>query len=333
MLRWVDIDEQAMNEAILNSHTSPRRRHRAQEPSADSEYAHIVAELRQLRAASQLSRYRGAAPRLPSREAIGDIVGSLISALYPRHFGPPGLDARDADAFVARTLARALPALKQQIELALALEQEDARDPANASRRSAGEITRLFAGSLPKIRAALDIDVRAAFANDPSAKSIDEVIFCFPGVAAIMRHRLAHELYRLGAPLLARIVAEIAHALAGVDIHPGAEIDEGFFIDHGTGVVIGETAVIGRNVRIYQAVTLGAKRFEVGGDGQLRKSYPRHPIVEDDVVVYAGATILGRITIGRGSSIGGNVWLTESVPPGSRITQAKTQANEGGHSI
>ncbi len=187
--------------------------------------------------------------------------------------------------------------------------------------------------ALPKIRAALDKDVRAAFANDPSAKSIDEVIFCFPGVAAIMRHRLAHELYRLGAPLLARIVAEIAHALAGVDIHPGAEIDEGFFIDHGTGVVIGETAVIGRNVRIYQAVTLGAKRFEVSGDGELRKSYPRHPIVEDDVVIYAGATILGRITIGRGSSIGGNVWLTESVPPGSRITQAKTQANAGGISI
>ena len=142
-----------------------------------------------------------------------------------------------------------------------------------------------------------------------------------------MRHRLAHELYRLGAPLLARIVAETAHALAGVDIHPGAEIDEGFFIDHGTGVVIGETAVIGRNVRIYQAVTLGAKRFEVSGDGELRKSYPRHPIVEDDVVIYAGAAILGRITIGRRSSIGGNVWLTETVPEGSRITQAKTQAN------
>jgi serine O-acetyltransferase len=148
-----------------------------------------------------------------------------------------------------------------------------------------------------------------------------------------MRHRLAHELYRLGAPLLARIVAEIAHALAGVDIHPGAEIGEGFFIDHGTGVVIGETAVIGRNVRIYQAVTLGAKCFEIAGNGELRKSYPRHPIVEDDVVIYAGATILGRITIGRGSSIGGNVWLTESVPPGSRITQAETQMNEGGHSI
>ena len=119
--------------------------------------------------------------------------------------------------------------------------------------------------------------------------------------------------------------------MAGVDIHPGAEIGEEFFIDHGNGVVIGETAVIGRNVRIYQAVTLGAKRFEIGGNGELRKSYPRHPIVEDDVVIYAGATILGRITIGRGSSIGGNVWLTASVPSGRRITQAKTRANEAGH--
>jgi serine O-acetyltransferase len=322
-----------MNEAIFNAQANRRRASQGEESGADSEYSSIVAALRQLRAASQLSRYRGAAPRLPSREAISDIVESVISALYPRHFGPPGLDARDADAFVARTLAKALPALEREIELALALEQADAREAANANRRSAGEITRLFAAALPKIRAALDKDVRAAFANDPSAKSIDEVIFCFPGVAAIMRHRLAHELYRLGASLLARIVAEIAHALAGVDIHPGAEIEEGFFIDHGTGVVIGETAVIGRNVRIYQAVTLGAKRFEIGGNGELRKSYPRHPIVEDDVVIYAGATILGRITIGRGSSIGGNVWLTESVPPGSRITQAKTQTTESGHSI
>jgi serine O-acetyltransferase len=322
-----------MNEAILNPHASEPRGSHAQDSGADSDYANIVAELRQLRATSQLSRYRGAAPRLPSREAINEIVESLVSALYPRHFGPPGLDARDADAFVARTLAKALPALGHEIELALALEQEDARDAAHANLRSAAEITRSFAAALPTIRAALDRDVRAAFSNDPSAKSIDEIIFCFPGVAAIMRHRLAHELYRLGAPLLARIIAEIAHALAGVDIHPGAEIGEGFFIDHGTGVVIGETAVIGRNVRIYQAVTLGAKRFEIGGNGELRKSYPRHPIVEDDVVNYAGATILARITIGRGSSIGGNVWLTESVPPGSRITQAKTLASEGGHSI
>src|ERR1700729_736663 len=321
-------------EAIFNRPADKRRSH-GEESSGDSEYAYVVAELRQLRAASQLSRYRGPAPRLPSREAISDIVGGLIAALYPRHFGAPGLDARHADAFVARTLAEALPPLKHEIELALALEQEDARDGSEANPRSAAEIPRSFAAALPKIRAALDKDVRAAFAKDPSAKSIDEIIFCFPGLAAIMRHRLAHELYRLGAPLLARIVAEIAHALAGVDIHPGAEIGNGFFIDHGTGVVIGETAVIGRNVRIYQAVTLGAKRFETSGNGELRKGYPRHPIVEDDVVIYAGATILGRVTIGRGSSIGGNVWLTESVPPGGRGTPAKKQgdANARGISI
>jgi serine O-acetyltransferase len=303
------------------------------ETGGDPEIASVVAELRRLRAASQSSRYRGPAPRLPSREALGEIVENLVSALYPRHFGPPGLDARDADAFVASTLAKTLPTLTDQIALALALEQEHARGAADANHRSADQITSSFLAALPKIRATLDKDARAAFALDPSANSIDEVIFCFPGVAAVMRHRLAHELYRLGTPLLARIIAEIAHAQAGVDIHPGAEIGEGFFIDHGTGVVIGETTTIGRNVRLYQAVTLGAKRFQVGADGELRKSYPRHPIVEDDVVIYAGATILGRITIGRGSSIGGNVWLTESVPPGSRITQAKTRADDNGHSI
>ncbi|MBV8795811.1 MAG: serine acetyltransferase [Hyphomicrobiales bacterium] len=295
--------------------------------SDDPEIADVVAQLRRLRAASQLSRYRGPAPRLPSREAIGEIVENLVSALYPRHFGPPGLSARDADAFVAKTLSKTRAALREQITLALALEQEHARGSVDANQRSADEITSMFLAALPKIRATLDKDARAALAQDPSAKSIDEVIFCFPGVAAVRRHRLAHELYQLGAPMLARIVAEIAHAQAGVDIHPGAEIGEGFFIDHGTGVVIGETAIIGRNVRLYQAVTLGARSFQVAADGQLRKNYPRHPIVEDDVVIYAGATILGRITIGRGSSIGGNVWLTESVPPGSRITQAKTRAD------
>jgi serine O-acetyltransferase len=293
---------------------------------ANLELDGIVAKLRQLRAASQLSRYRHAAPRLPSRETIEQIVDDLVAALYPRHFGPPGLNAEDADAFVAKTLSKSLPRLKTQIDLALALDQEHRGKTANLRRQPAQDVAANFAAALPRVRAQLDKDVRAAFANDPSAKGIDEVIFCLPGVAAVMRYRLAHELY-LQAPLLARIIAEIAHARTGVDIHPGAEIGEGFFVDHGTGVVIGETAVIGRNVRVYQAVTLGAKRFEIDDDGALRKSYPRHPIVEDDVVIYAGATILGRITIGRGSSIGGNVWLTESVPPGSRITQARTRAN------
>jgi serine O-acetyltransferase len=184
---------------------------------------------------------------------------------------------------------------------------------------------RTFGGSLPAIRALLDTDVLAAYRGDPAARSVDEVLLCYPGVLAMIHHRIAHQLYVLGVPLLARLVAESAHAQTGIDIHPGARIGPGFFIDHGTGVVIGETAEIGRNVRVYQAVTLGAKRFATDEDGQLQKGGARHPIVEDEVVIYAGATILGRVTIGQGSAIGGNVWLTRSVPPGSRITQAQSR--------
>ena len=182
-----------------------------------------------------------------------------------------------------------------------------------------------FALSLPRIRSLLDSDVLAAFQGDPAARSVDEVLVCYPGLHAVIHHRLAHRLHELGVPLIARIVAELAHADTGIDIHPGARIGSHFFIDHGTGVVIGETAEIGSRVRIYQAVTLGAKRFETDAEGALHKGGARHPIVEDDVVIYAGATVLGRVTIGRGSAIGGNVWLTRSVPPGSQITQASSR--------
>eukprot|EP01030_Chromulinospumella_sphaerica_P028419 gene28419-28755_t len=142
----------------------------------------------------------------------------------------------------------------------------------------------------------------------------------------MIHYRLAHELYALDLPLLARIISELAHGATGIDIHPGASIGAGFFIDHGTGVVIGETAVIGERVRVYQAVTLGAKRFPTDADGKLQKGLPRHPVVEDDVVIYAGATILGRITLGKGAVIGGNVWLTHDVPPGGRIAQAESRS-------
>ncbi len=147
--------------------------------------------------------------------------------------------------------------------------------------------------------------------------------FCFPGVAAILHHRIAHELYRSGLGMIARIMAEHSHSVTGIDIHPGAKIGPAFFIDHGTGVVIGETAVIGRNVRLYQQVTLGAKSFQDDGSGGLIKGEPRHPIIGDDVVIYAGATILGRITVGKGAVIGGGVWLLESVAPGALVTQAR----------
>jgi serine O-acetyltransferase len=192
----------------------------------------------------------------------------------------------------------------------------------------AGRIVKEFAQSLPEIRRSLDSDVWAAYQGDPAARSVDEVLICYPGIRAVIHYRLAHRLYLAGVPLLARVIADIAHSDTGIDIHPGAQIGTGFFIDHGTGVVIGETTVIGNRVRLYQAVTLGAKRFPVKESGELVKGLNRHPVVEDDVVIYAGATILGRITIGKGSTIGGNVWLTQSVPPGSIVTQANVLQEE-----
>ena len=173
--------------------------------------------------------------------------------------------------------------------------------------------------------------MEAAYEGDPALKSRDEAIFAYPGIFAVTNQRIAHELHVLGVPLIPRIITEHAHALTGIDIHPGAEIGEKFFIDHGTGVVVGETSRIGNNVRLYQGVTLGAKSFPLDEKGNPIKGIDRHPVVEDDVVVYAGATILGRITIGKGSSIGGNVWLTSSVAPGSRITQAEVREQRYSH--
>jgi len=185
-----------------------------------------------------------------------------------------------------------------------------------------------LAQSLPRIYELLSSDIRAAYDGDPSAKSAEEVLLSFPGIKAVIHHRIAHELYLLGVPILARIIAELSHSATGIDIHPGAEIGGHFFIDHGTGVVIGETAVIGERVRLYQAVTLGAKFLPADETGALIKGEPRHPIVEDDVVIYAGATVLGRVTVGRGSVIGGNVWLTRSVPAGSKVVQAQSKREE-----
>jgi serine O-acetyltransferase len=286
----------------------------------------IAADLRTLRTEwRQATKPAGVIYELPSREAMAEILDGLAAALFPRHFGPPTLSEERVDTFVRRALDRSLHALQEQVrrELRLAHGLSGSRD--RSLDWQAEEITQSFALHVPKVRALLESDLQAAFRGDPAARSLDEVLLCYPGIVAIMRHRLAHELYRLGAPLLARFVAEISHSTTGIDIHPGAEIGSSFFIDHGTGVVIGETAVIGSNVRLYQAVTLGAKRFQRDETGALVKGGARHPLIEDNVVVYAGATILGRVTIGRGSSIGGNVWLTHSVPPGSNITQAQAR--------
>ncbi|MFM8333276.1 MAG: serine O-acetyltransferase EpsC [Candidatus Methylumidiphilus sp.] len=293
----------------------------------------IVAELSRLRESSLEERQRQhRPPKLPSRKTLGSIVDGLCAALFPNRLGLGLSEFTDGgvDYFVGHTLDVNLRKLFEQVRLELQL-AADGEDP----RIRAKAVIRGFAARLPAVRRLLDSDIAAAFEGDPAARGVDEILVCYPGVMAVIYHRLAHELFQLGACLVARMIAAIAHSQTGIDIHPGAQIGASFFIDHGTGVVIGETAVIGQRVRLYQAVTLGAKRFPVDEDGVLIKGYARHPIVEDNVVVYAGATILGRITIGAGSTIGGNVWLTHSVPPGSNITQARltAEAYEGGAGI
>lgn len=298
------------------------------DPVTKWDISHVVGELRAVRARwrEPQGRNRESGGReLPSREALREIVQLLCGALFPMRLGPPELRQESEDYYVGHTLDTALNSLLTQVRLELRYAARHSQSTAEGLERQAVELVHDFAAALPELRAVLDTDVLAAYHGDPAARSVDEVLLCYPGVVAIIHHRLAHELHVHGVPLLARIVAEIAHSETGIDIHPGARIGPSFFIDHGTGVVIGETAVIGQRVRLYQAVTLGAKRFTTDEDGHLEKGQPRHPIVEDDVVIYAGATVLGRITIGRGSSIGGNVWLTRSVPPGSNITQAKSQ--------
>ena len=266
---------------------------------------------------------------LPSRAAMADILEALCGALFPMRLGPVDLREESEDFYVGHTLDVALNALLTQARLELRYVARQGGLPDEGVDATATLLIQDFALALPGLRSILDTDVLAAYHGDPAARSVDEVLLCYPGILAVIHHRLAHHLYRAGLPLLARISAEIAHSATGIDIHPGAQIGRSFFIDHGTGVVIGETAIIGERVRIYQAVTLGAKRFPADESGQLQKGHPRHPIVEDDVVIYAGATILGRITIGQCSTIGGNVWLTRSVPAGSNLTQANLLHDDG----
>ncbi len=290
----------------------------AQEWSLDE----VVQALRTSREVTHKIRQHGYIRELPSRDALATILDGLSAALFPTHYGNTNLTDESIDYFVGDTLNTILISLTEQIRrgLLLATNHND-REPAD-HHRQARDITRTFLADLPNLRAILVSDLQAAFQGDPAATSVAEVLLCYPGSIAVLYYRLAHALYRLDARFVARMISDIAHSLTGIDIHPGARIGNSFFIDHGTGVVIGETAIIGARVRLYQAVTLGAKRFPVDGDGTLIKGESRHPIVEDDVVIYAGATILGRITVGHGSTIGGNVWLTQSVPPGSSISQA-----------
>lgn len=257
---------------------------------------------------------------MPSVELLSEIVERLRSVLFPGFFKESFITPQNMAYFVGSKLEKVRRELTRQVErgFCFACTREEHACSSECTER-AEHISNDFLKTLPHIRHMLTTDVQAAFAGDPAAKNPGETIFCYPSIRAVTNYRIAHELHQLGVQLIPRIITEMAHSATGIDIHPGATIGESFFIDHGTGTVIGETCIIGRNVRLYQGVTLGAKSFPKEENGQLVKGIARHPIVEDNVTIYSGATILGRITIGQGAVIGGNVWVVDDVAPGTKV--------------
>ncbi|TLX71494.1 serine acetyltransferase [Labilibacter sediminis] len=261
---------------------------------------------------------------MPSALQLTEIVNLTREIIFPGYFGDSPVRSESIHYYIGVNTERLFDLLNRQILAGLCF-QCNTSDPEmlNKHKKEAFEITKQFIAGLPELRRVLTTDVEAAFVGDPAAKSKGEVIFCYPAIRAISNYRMAHALVKLGVPIIPRIISEMAHSETGIDIHPKAQIGEYFTIDHGTGVVIGATSIIGKNVHLFQGVTLGAKSFPLDADGNPIKGIPRHPIVEDDVVIYAQATILGRITIGKGSVIGGNVWVTNDIKPNSKIVQFK----------
>lgn len=261
---------------------------------------------------------------LPSREDVAKIMAALEEIIYPGYYNAGEVTHQGIFYRVQERIGWLFEHLCDQISKSLRhIKGGDCPSPGACDERSE-QISYNFLESLPGLRRMLARDLQAAYDGDPAAGCIDEIILSYPATYAITAYRIAHELNRLGVVLLPRMLTELAHARTGIDIHPGAEIGESFFIDHGTGVVIGETTIIGNHVKLYQGVTLGALSFPKDDKGRLIRGHKRHPTIEDRVVIYSGATILGGDTIiGEGSVIGGNVWLTESVPPGSRVVQGE----------
>jgi serine O-acetyltransferase len=271
---------------------------------------------------------------LPSIEKLGKIVGIIREILFPGYFGNTSLRSNTIKHYVGVYVDELFELLSEQILAGLCFtcqnpEKVDIQERSVFAQGLASD----FIAFLPEIRRLLVTDVEAAYLGDPAANSQSEVIYCYPTTRAIINHRVGHQLLKLGVPLIPRIISEMGHSETGIDIHPGAEIGESFTIDHGTGVVIGSTCIIGKNVKLYQGVTLGAKSFPLDDGGNPIKGIPRHPIVEDNVIIYAQATILGRIRIGANSVIGGNVWVTNSLPPNTKLIQSKAKEagfNDGG---
>ncbi len=257
---------------------------------------------------------------IPSKESVISIIDDLIDIMYPGFFGNQRINRNQLRYHVGDELSRVFDALAEEIKKAMMHEcvaqDKECINCADAAQRE----TMCFLRKIPNVREMLAGDVRATYDHDPAAKSTHEIVFCYPGIKAITIYRLAHELYLQNVPLIPRIMTEYAHAETGVDIHPGANIGKNFFIDHGTGIVIGETTQIGDDVCIYHGVTLGALKFDRDADDQLIRGVKRHPTVGDKVVIYSGSTLLGSDTIvGERSVVGGNSWLIESIPAGTKV--------------
>lgn len=261
---------------------------------------------------------------LPSITKLTKVIELVREILFPGYFGNTTLRPNTTQHFMGVYVDELFELLSEEILAGMCFECKDnSVNKVEKHKDKANQAAIDFIQFLPEIRRKLVTDVEATFLNDPAAHNFGEVIFCYPAIRAITNYRVAHQLFQLGVPLIPRFICEMAHGETGIDIHPEAKIGERFTIDHGTGVVIGSTSIIGNNVKIYQGVTLGAKSFPLDENGNPIKGIPRHPIVEDDVVIYAGATILGRITIGKGSMVGGNVWVTTDLPPNSKVIQSK----------
>ncbi len=264
-----------------------------------------------------------ASAALPDRQKIIEILQTCFVVIYPGYYGEKSIDETNLEFVIGGHIDRIARTLCREVTLSVEHERQRLDLLAPLCRGKGEEVAMEFIARLPEIREKLSLDVQSHYDGDPAAKTLDEIIFSYPGMYAITVYRLAHELYDIGVPLIPRIMTEYAHNLTGIDIHPGAVIGRSFFVDHGTGVVIGETTQIGDRVRIYHGVTLGALSPR---KGQKLRGKKRHPTIEDDVTLYPGATILGGSTvIGRGSIIGGNVWLTHSVEPGTRVAIAEPQ--------
>lgn len=263
---------------------------------------------------------------LPSIENLTEIIYLVREILFPGYFGNTSLRSNTTKHYMGVYVDELYELLSKEILAGMCFECLDKNENyAEIHQKSAKQAAIDFIEFLPEIRRKLVTDVEATFLNDPAARNIGEVIFAYPAIRAITNYRVANKLLELKVPLIPRFISEMAHSETGIDIHPKAQIGESFTIDHGTGVVIGSTCILGNNVKIYQGVTLGAKSFPMDENGNPIKGIPRHPILEDNVVIYAGATILGRVTIGKNSVIGGNVWVTNSLPANSKVIQSRAK--------